>query len=148
MGGLNVARQLSANGGVRAPDRLRLVPDAATANMANLKRVKFLDPEFEAPSKQSRGQLTDEYLRKKSALDSQLQKVIDRTRVAKMAVPKKSKEEMEKEAKEKEELLAKNPIAKLLESAKPKKDPNVLAEEEKYADGFIRSKRNTMMRVK
>lgn len=48
-----------------------MIPDATTANMANLKRVKFLDPEFEAPTKQHvQGRLTDEYLKKKANLDS------------------------------------------------------------------------------
>ena len=91
---LNVARQQSAG----ASSKFKMLPDAATSNMANLKRVKFLDPEFEAPSKQvTKGQLTDEYLRKKSTLDSSLQRVINQTRVAKIPVPKKSKEEIEAE---------------------------------------------------
>ena len=74
--------------------------------------------------------------------------MIDKNRVARMTVPKKSKEEMEAEAKAKEAELASNPIAKLLATAEKPKDVNALAEQEKFADGFIRSKRSTMMRVK
>lgn len=42
------------------------------------------------------------------------------------------------------EEIERNPLAKLMESGKPKKDvTDVVPEEEKFADGFIRSKRNT-----
>jgi len=41
-----------------------LVPDRATGNMANLKRVKFLDPEFEAPVKDPAA-MSAEYMRRK-----------------------------------------------------------------------------------
>ena len=51
--------------------RMHLVPDAATGNMANLKRVKFLDPEFEAPAKDPAA-MSAEYMRRKQALDKNL----------------------------------------------------------------------------
>ena len=49
--------------------------------------------------------------------------------------------EIEADKKAHEEELETNPLAKLMESAKPKDAPP--KEEEKFADGFIRSKRNT-----
>jgi len=65
-----------------------------------------------------------------------------------MQVLKKSAKEIESEKKAHEEELANNPLAKLMETAKPKKDPSQVAEEDKFADGFIRSKRNAHLRVK
>ena len=70
--------------------RMQLYPDATTGNMANLKRVKFLDPEFEAPVKDPAA-MSAEYMRRKQTLDKSLQKVINNTRVAHMQVLKKSK---------------------------------------------------------
>ena len=74
---------------------LQLVPnDKATSNLSNLKRVKFLDPEFEAPVRQSMGQqkaaMSAEYIKKKENLDRSLQRVIDSTKLSKMKVLKKS----------------------------------------------------------
>ena len=127
---------------------MQLLPDSATFNMANLKRVKFLDPEFEAPTRQrDHASMSAEYLKKKKTLDRSLQKVIDNTRVAHMKVLKKSKQEIESDKKAHEDELANNPLAKLMETAKPK-DPVAEAEKDKFADGFIRSKRNTHLRVK
>ena len=60
-------------------------------------------------------------------------------------MPKKSAAEIEAEKKAKEEELANNPLAKLMETAKPDQPK---PEEDKFADGFIRSKRNTQLRVK
>ena len=113
-----------------------------------MKRVKFLDPEFEAPSKQNDpASMSAEYIKRKQSLDKHLQKVIDGTRTAHMQVLKKSKQEIESEKKAHEEELQNNPLAKLMETAKPKDDGTV-KEEDKFADGFIRSKRNTHLRVK
>ena len=91
--------------------------------------------------------MSAEYLKKRKNLDRSLQKVIDNTRVAHIKVMKKSKEEIESDKKAHEDELANNPLAKLLETAKPK-DPAIEEEENKFADGFIRSKRNTHLRVK
>lgn len=113
--------------------------------MANLKRVKFLDPEFEAPVKDPAA-MSAEYMRRKQTLDKNLQKVIDTNRVAPLKVLKKSKKEIEDEKKAQEDELANNPLAKLMESGKPKNAQP--AEEDAFADGFIRSKRNTQLRVK
>ena len=53
--------------------------------MANLKRVKFLDPEFEAPSRANDpASMSAEYIKRKQNLDKHLQKVIDGTRTAHM----------------------------------------------------------------
>ena len=53
--------------------------------MANLKRVKFLDPEFEAPTKaHDPASMSAEYIKRKQNLDKHLQKVIDGTRTAHM----------------------------------------------------------------
>jgi len=72
--------------------------------------------------------------------------VIDTNRVAPLKVLKKSKKEIEDEKKAQEDELANNPLAKLMESGKPKNAQP--AEEDAFADGFIRSKRNTQLRVK
>lgn len=42
--------------------------------------------------------------------------MIDKTRVARMTVPKKSKEEIERETKAQEDELANNPLAKLMQA--------------------------------
>ena len=61
--------------------------------MANLKRVKFLDPEFEAPTRQNDpASMSAEYIKRKQSLEKYLQKVIDGTKTAHMLVLKKSKE--------------------------------------------------------
>ena len=53
--------------------------------MANLKRVKFLDPEFEAPTRANDpASMSAEYIKRKQNLDKHLQKVIDGTRTAHM----------------------------------------------------------------
>ena len=95
-----------------------------------------------------------EYLKKKSRLDNSLQRVIDKTKVAHMQILKKSKEEMEAQRKREAEEAAKiNPLDKLM-GARSKGPSAIEAEEKKkeednkFADGFIRSKRNTEMRVK
>ncbi len=54
---------------------------------------------------------------------------------------KKSAKQIEDEKKAHAEELENNPLAKLMESAKPKDSGP--KEEDKFADGFIRSKRNT-----
>ncbi len=59
---------------------------------------------------------------------------------------KKSAKQIEDEKKAHESELENNPLAKLMESAKPK--DSAPKEEDKFADGFIRSKRNTQLRVK
>jgi len=64
-----------------------------------------------------------------------------------MQVLKKSRIDIADEKKAHEEELAVNPLAKLMETAKPK-DSGEIQEEDKFADGFIRSKRNTHLRVK
>lgn len=121
--------------------KMQMLPDLTTAKMSNLKRVKFLDPEFEAPVKQDAASMQAEYLKKRENLDKSLQKVINKTKVAHMQVLKKSAKEIEADKKAHAEELETNPLAKLMESAKPKDAPP--KEEEKFADGFIRSKRNT-----
>ncbi len=120
---------------------MQLLPDPTTAKLGNLKRVKFLDPEFEAPVKPDAATMQAEYLKRKENLDKSLQRVIDKTKVAHMQVLKKSKQQMEEEKKAHEEELENNPLAKLMETAKPKDTGP--KEEDKFADGFIRSKRNT-----
>ena len=82
-------------------------------------------------------------MKKKGQLDASLQKVIDRTKVAHMQILKRDKDEIERERKNYEKDLATNPLAKLL--AVKEDGPK---EEEKLADGFVRSKRNTQLRVK
>ena len=83
-------RYSSANGPNSRPS-FQIIPDGTTNGMANLKRVKFLDPEFEAPVRDA-GSMSAEYLKRKSNLDKSLQKVIDSTRVAHLLVLKKSKD--------------------------------------------------------
>jgi hypothetical protein len=113
--------------------------------MANLKRVKFLDPEFDAPTRPDHGSMGAEYMKKKSDLDSSLQRVIDKSRVAHMLVLKKSKTQIEKERKEYEDEMKRNPLAKLMAVDKPRDENGVpiVVEADKFADGFVRSKRNT-----
>ena len=60
---------------------------------------------------------------------------------------KKSKQEIENNKVAHDEEIANNPLAKLMETTKPK-DTGITAEEDKFADGFIRSKRNANLRVK
>ena len=61
--------------GLKRP-KVQLLPDPTTSNLANLKRVKFLDPDFEAPVKQhasiDRAQMSAEYLKRKETLDKSL----------------------------------------------------------------------------
>ena len=73
--------------------------------------------------------------------------MIDTTRVAHLQVLKKSRAEIADDKKAHEEELATNPLAKLMETAKPK-DSGETQDDDKFADGFIRSKRNTHLRVK
>ena len=62
-------------GGAR--HKMQLLPnDPATAKLTNLKRVKFLDPEFEAPVKTDAAYMQAEYLKRKENMDKSLQKVI------------------------------------------------------------------------
>lgn len=42
-------RTSSANGPQQIGRKIRLLPDQATSQMANLKQVKFLDPESDKP---------------------------------------------------------------------------------------------------
>ena len=76
-----------------------------------------------------------------------IQKLMNKKKVAPLPVPKKSAQQIEIEKKKKEMELANNPLAKLMETAKPVDDGS-LKPEDKFADGFMRSKRNTQMRVK
>lgn len=118
--------------------------------MANLKTVKFLDPESDMPCRPDEAQVSANYIKKKAELDKQLQKVIDRTKVAHIAILRKSKEEIERKKKEEEEAeaeLKNNPLGRLMASGK-KKDDTPPKEEERFADGFVRSQRNTEMRIK
>ena len=72
-----------------------------------------------------------------------IQKLMNKKKVAPLPVLKKSAAQIEIEKKKKEMELANNPLAKLMETAKP-----IEKEEDKFADGFMRSKRNTQLRVK
>ena len=59
---------------------------------------------------------------------------------------KKSKDELERKKKEQDEIAKNmNPLARLMASGTKNEEPE---EEEKFADGFVRSKRNTELRVK
>ena len=71
-----------------------------------------------------------------------IQKLTDKKKVAPLPVPKKSAEQIAIDKKRREMELANNPLAKLMETAKPV-DDGTLKEKDKFADGFIRSKRNT-----
>ena len=150
-------RTSSAHGGSSSAigRRMKLIPDQATQKMANLKSVKFLDPEFEAPARPDEATVGQQILNKKERLDKSLQKVIDRNKVAHVQILKKSKEEIEaKKKRDAEEAAKMNPLAKLMGEGRSKGiDASIEAEEKKeeegkFADGFIRSKRNTEMRVK
>ena len=113
-----------------------------------------MDPEFEAPVRPDDATLGQEYLKKKDRLDKSLQKVIDKTKVAHMQILKKSKEEIERKRKEEEEAAKNvNPLVRLMGEGRSKginagEAEEKKEEEEKFADGFIRSKRSTEMRVK
>ena len=99
--------------------KVQLIPnDKATNNLANLKRVKFLDPAMEAPVRQDAATVSAEFQKRKQQLDSSLQRIVDKTRVAHMEVTKKSKEAIEAEKKARADELASNPLAKLLDTGK------------------------------
>ena len=138
--------QLSTSG---TRPKVRLLPDAATENMAGLKRVKFLDgreqeQEYSANMVES---LADEYKQRKASLDGNLQRVIAGHRVAHMEVSRKTPAEREAEEKQREEAeaeRAKNPLARLMD-AQPTREE---APSDLLADGFVRSKRAQQLRVK
>jgi len=139
-------RVVSVHNIAKVGAKLQLLPDTTTDKLSDLKRVKFLDPEFEAPSRLDRQALSKEYMKKKQTMDAQLQKVINRTKVAHMKILKKSKEEIEREKKALEDEMARNPLAKLMATAGPNEEGP--KEAEKFADGFVRSNRNVQLRVK
>ena len=65
-------RTSSANGPVGIKHKMQLLPDPTTNKLGNLKRVKFLDPEFEAPVKIDAKTMQAEYLKRKDNLDKSL----------------------------------------------------------------------------
>ncbi len=65
-------RNSSANGPVGIKHKMQLLPDPTTTKLGNLKRVKFLDPEFEAPVKIDAKTMQTEYLKRKDNLDKSL----------------------------------------------------------------------------
>ena len=132
--------------GVQKPITSLIPNDTATTNLQTLnKKVKFLDSSLEAGSQApSQATLSAEFKKRKLVMDENLRKMMDNAKVARIPVPKKSKEQQEAEEAEKKARLRDSPLARLMEDGKKKEEPPP----EVFGEGFVRSKRNQHFRVK
>jgi hypothetical protein len=129
--------------------------DPTTSKLLGLKDVKFLNTEskdvlnqtIDANEVQKKtGLMAEAYLKKQQNVASNVQKIIDRGKVAQMEIFKKSIADKEAEDKARE-LNKRNQspgMANLMNSLEQESS----FENNKIADGFVRSKRNLAMRAK
>lgn len=58
--------------GIGVDGSIKILPDAVTANMASLKRIKLLDPARASSQENRLDNLTDEFKKRKANLDKHL----------------------------------------------------------------------------
>jgi hypothetical protein len=87
------------------------------------------------------GLLAQEYLKRQTSVATDVQNVINRGKVLKMEISKRSRQELEAE---KAKLSKASGINKELMASIESEKP----EDDKLADGFVRSKRNLEMRAR
>ena len=99
------------------------------------------------------GSLTSQYMAKKRDVNASIDRIVEKSKVATVEVTNFSKEEKAAAAEakviaEKEAEKRKNKVTALGEVFKDVEEIKQKVEEEKLADGFMRSKRSLAMRVK
>lgn len=143
-------------GGKDSKPEFKLVDnDPTSSKLLGLKDVKFLNTEskdvlsqtIDANEVQKKtGVMAEAYLKKQQNVASSVQKIIDRGKVAQMEIFKKSiaDKEAEDKAREQKKRDQSPGMANLMNSLEQESS----FENNKIADGFVRSKRNLAMRAK